>query len=438
MIKRIEAYRYRCFERLDVAFENFQVIVGANGSGKSTLLDIVPLLSDMLRYRRVDSAFFEKTGVHPRARAERAEELIFNQQGEFFSIVLEVELPEEVVATLVERVSSRMSPKRAEQYRKRREVWPELVRYELQCEKLNDLIQVSQEYLLAIRGGEKQRPAHGAGLVGELQAKRSNTVLHIIRRPRGEPAVFSPEGRTRSKEFQFRFDPTELALANVPSDQEQFAAALWFRNFLAQGTCFYKPDISVLREASSVRTRNLRLSLDGSSLPWLIKKLKEAKEQTRYKRWLDLVRLALPSITNIVPVVREDDGSAYFRIIYESKLSVPSWSLSDGTLNILALTILPYLDSLPDLISIEEPENGVHPKAVQVITEALASTTTAQVWTSSHSPIVLSNVNLRNVLCLSQSLGGAVTATAGDKHPKLAEWKGGVDLGTLFAAGVFS
>src|SRR5438874_81701 len=114
-------------------------------------------------------------------------------------------------------------------------------------------------------------------------------------------------------------------------------------------------------------------------------------------------------------------------------LSVPSWSLSDGTLSILALTILPYLDSLPDLITIEEPENGVHPKAIQAITEALASTAAAQVWMSSHSPIVLANVKLGNVLCLSQNAEGAVTATPGDKHPKLAEWKGGVDLGTLFA-----
>ena len=65
MIKRIEAYRYRCFEKLDVGFDNFHVIVGANGSGKSTLLDIVPLLSEMVKFRRVDSAFFEKTGSHP-------------------------------------------------------------------------------------------------------------------------------------------------------------------------------------------------------------------------------------------------------------------------------------------------------------------------------------------------------------------------------------
>jgi predicted ATPase len=37
MITRLEAIRYRCFERLGVDVGDFQVIVGANGSGKTTL-----------------------------------------------------------------------------------------------------------------------------------------------------------------------------------------------------------------------------------------------------------------------------------------------------------------------------------------------------------------------------------------------------------------
>src|SRR5258708_22784833 len=190
MIIRFEAYKYRCFEKLEVGFDNFHVIVGANGSGKSTLLDIVPLLSEMVKLRRVDSAFFEKTSSHPRARAERAEDVIFNHQGDFFSIILEVRLPQAVISSLVERISSRMSTKGAEKYRNRRETWPEFVRYELQCEKLNDLIQVSQEYLLALPAGEKQRPASGTGLVGESLTKRSTTLIPIIMKRRGEAALF--------------------------------------------------------------------------------------------------------------------------------------------------------------------------------------------------------------------------------------------------------
>jgi predicted ATPase len=38
VITRIEATRYRCFDKLDVEFGDFRVLVGANGSGKTTLL----------------------------------------------------------------------------------------------------------------------------------------------------------------------------------------------------------------------------------------------------------------------------------------------------------------------------------------------------------------------------------------------------------------
>ena len=51
MITRIEAYRYRCFERLELDLCPYQVLVGMNGSGKSTLIDIPVLLGEMLNQR---------------------------------------------------------------------------------------------------------------------------------------------------------------------------------------------------------------------------------------------------------------------------------------------------------------------------------------------------------------------------------------------------
>ncbi len=53
MISRIEATRYRCFKRLGVDLEEFNVLAGANGSGKTTLLDLPMLVGDALRHRNV-------------------------------------------------------------------------------------------------------------------------------------------------------------------------------------------------------------------------------------------------------------------------------------------------------------------------------------------------------------------------------------------------
>ena len=49
MITRLEATRYRCFERLGIDVGDFRVLVGANGSGKTTLLDLPVLLGELLR-----------------------------------------------------------------------------------------------------------------------------------------------------------------------------------------------------------------------------------------------------------------------------------------------------------------------------------------------------------------------------------------------------
>jgi len=104
VITRIEATRYRCFEKLDVELGDFRVLVGANGSGKTTLLDIPVLFGDLLRERTISAAFTEpRNGRAPRAAALR--ELIFQGQGDFFILAVEAVLPERVARDLLESIS---------------------------------------------------------------------------------------------------------------------------------------------------------------------------------------------------------------------------------------------------------------------------------------------------------------------------------------------
>jgi predicted ATPase len=157
-----------------------------------------------------------------------------------------------------------------------------------------------------------------------------------------------------------------------------------------------------------------------------------------FEEWLELVRLALPAIQHIQAEIREDDRHAYLKIQYQNGIELPSSGLSDGTLNILALTILPYVTSLPQIITLEEPENGIHPSAIEAILQAIRAVNTSQIWLTTHSPIVLAHTHLENMLCMRLNDDGSVNVVAGDKHPRLKEWQGGIDLGTLFAAGVLS
>ena len=75
---------------------------------------------------------------------------------------------------------------------------------------------------------------------------------------------------------------------------------------------------------------------------------------------------------------------------FQSGIEVPSRLVSDGTLCILALTILAYMQEPNQVYMIEEPENAVHPTAVETIYQSLSSLYDNQVLMASHSPILLS------------------------------------------------
>ena len=129
MITRIEATRYRCFDKLDVELGDFRMLVGANGSGKTTLLDVPVLLGDLLRERNISEAFTkQRDGRAPRATA--LHELIFQGLGDFFILAVEAALPERVTRDLLEGMS--------EKARGQEDRQPTHIRYELRLQVFNE------------------------------------------------------------------------------------------------------------------------------------------------------------------------------------------------------------------------------------------------------------------------------------------------------------
>jgi predicted ATPase len=109
---------------------------------------------------------------------------------------------------------------------------------------------------------------------------------------------------------------------------------------------------------------------------------------------------------------------------------------SDGTLRMLALTLPAYVEGFKGIYLIEEPENGIHPRAIETMTQSLSSVYDAQVLLATHSPVILSTVEAEQILCFSKDAEGATAIVRGSEHPALRSWKHETTLGTLFAAGV--
>lgn len=146
----------------------------------------------------------------------------------------------------------------------------------------------------------------------------------------------------------------------------------------------------------------------------------------------------LPDLASISTRERDEDRHRYLVIKYTTGLEAPSWLVSDGTLRLLALTLLAYVPELTGTYLVEEPENGIHPRAVETVFQSLSSVYAAQVLLATHSPVVLSLANLDQVLCFARTRDGETDVVRGRLHPRLRDWKGEADLGTLLAAGVLS
>src|SRR5205807_6568994 len=101
-----------------------------------------------------------------------------------------------------------------------------------------------------------------------------------------------------------------------------------------------------------------------------------------------------------------DDRHRYLEICYQGGLRVPSWMASDGTLRLLALTILAYLPQFDGVYLIEEPENGIHPIAVETLYQSLSSVYDAQILLATHSPVILSLAEADKVLCFKKTASG--------------------------------
>ena len=447
MITRIEAYRYRCFQRLDLALDRFQVFVGPNGAGKTTLLDIPIVLGEMLAARSIEKAFFKETLTHPRARADYAGDLIYKRAGNNFVLVVEAKLPETIVSALLEKQAARLSPRSVEKLRASPQQWLTRIRYEVEFELFNEALQIGQEYLLLLSENANSRRQESGGLIGERVSASSRSIVPVISRPRGGKVTFRPEAEARGPRNQYGFPPTEPAFANVFADRSRYSASLWLRDLLTSEACAYQPSFAVLRNPQP-RIQQPAVVRDASTLAWLAEQLEkptEAEKESKrakhsrsraFERWERLACLALPGLVRIEPVVRKDDKQAYLRLHYRNGAQVPASGLSDGTLTILALTILSFLPVTPAFLTYEEPENGVHPKGIEILLEALQSVHHSQVFVSSHSPLVLAQCQPEQIICLSLDEQGAATALRGDQHPALIEWKESINLGTLFASGV--
>jgi predicted ATPase len=419
VISRIESLNYRCLRYVRQDLLPFHVLVGPNASGKSTFLDVLSFMSDLVFYGPAKALF---------DRAPDVRDLVWLRKGESFELAVNVHLPPDRRERLKQNsytgaryeVSIRVSPEPEESAILSESFW-------LTTTRDSDIEAHTQRELFPQPPQPPRTIIHASGQRAPRGWKR---VVNKV--PGSGNDYFSSE--TSGWNNLFRLGPQKSALANLPEDETKFPVATWFKELLSVGVQTLALNSERMRRPSPPGAPKFFLP-DGSSLPWAVELLNK-KYRARLREWVAHVRTALPDIKSIRAVERSEDRSRYLVVEYENGLKVPSWLVSDGTLRLLALTVLAYLPRIEGIFLIEEPENGIHPKALETAFQSLSSVYGAQVLLATHSPVVLSIAKLEQVLCFAKTSDGATDIVDGAEHPRLRLWKGETDLGTLFASGV--
>lgn len=423
MITLIEALHFRCLHYVSQPLGSFHVLVGPNASGKTTFLDVVAFLGCLVS-EGLDAALAQRT--------ENFHDLLWNRSGDRFEVAVEVAIPGERRQLLAGGHAQADF---------------DTVRYEVGVAINDDSGEVgidSESVLLKTASPVPARqlemfpsPDHPpTTLLSPRSGQASRTV---VRKVQGGNDNFYLEVHPKPGKGWFpsiKLGARKSALGNLPEDETRFPVSTWLRRFLAEGVRQFVLNSLLIRKASPPGQGH-HLKPDGSNLPWVVADL-EKKAPGRCRDWIAHVRTALPDLENIRIVEREDDRHRYLVLDYHGGLKVPSWMASDGTLRLLALTLPAYLPDLEGVYLVEEPENGIHPRAVETMFQSLSSVYGAQVLLATHSPVILSTVDAGRVLCFAKTEAGATDIVLGKDHPALSDWRGETNLGVLFAAGVLS
>ena len=430
-IHSLQVRNYRVLKNINVRLErDFQVFVGPNGSGKSTLFDAICFTFDLIK-GTLSSAI--------ESRTRNFQDLVWNRSDteEGFEISLELFGQSE---------------------------YP--LRYEIEVKETELGVRVTREQAFHGHLTEAEFGAYSQkqSVITEDWRGTGLSAVFIGRyQPNGDQKVTRFFSESYSKGTQDTFAREKYVDLKHSSSAIQIAESIdqmggiWAKGiFDAAQTNPMGPTIQAisslnttivqtiqldggrLKEASPINGNDRSiLSTNGHNLPWVVKNFKESAPE-RFSYWIDHLKTELEYLDDINTVVREDDRHAYLQVKSTNGVAVPSWGLSEGTLRLIALTLLAYYQpELPVAYLVEEPENGIHPMAVEAVSQSLSSIYGSQVFVATHSPIYLRCVTREDVLLFSRSLEG-ICITRGINHPRLRGWQTEADMDMFFASDLLS
>jgi predicted ATPase len=345
MLRRIKIERYKSLKQVNVALSPLTVLFGPNASGKSNFIDALQVLSRLISSRTLSDAISEPLRGYPIEQFSFPSgglESLLNQTQAAFSIEVEVETGK---------------PRTRYEYRMAIAIRPD-----------SGALSVSDEYLaiLSSKGTTKGNPIIER-IEDQIRIRRKSKPANPQREAVGLNYSILSDSRFRGAEYRHN----ERCREEISS---------W-------RTYYLDPRIAMrtARTPSDVRD----IGPLGETLAPFLYKLR-AEKPNFYASVKRTLKSLIPRIEDLDVDLDKKRGVLDIRV-RQNGIDYSNRIISEGTLRVLSLCAIAANPWGGELVAFEEPENGVHPRRVELIAEllgALAMNQGRQVIITTHSPLL--------------------------------------------------
>lgn len=369
MIKRVKIENYKSFQNLSIELRPLSVIFGPNAAGKSNFLDALYFLSRAVSKKNLKEAFEGHRGLPLESfhYGDEGYDGLLKKNDLQFTIEVDIEISpqirkkvEEIVQAKRKGIDSPSSSKKI--------ITEHLLRYRLTVEALpkTGYLRVRDERLCAIKhnGEEKKRRAF-------LERKGSRIHLRM-------------EGQAHPFFHQIGLDHTILSTALYEPHYPHITA---FRIELANWYTYYLEPKTLMREEVPLAEIE-SLGPRGENLAAFLNTLKY-----RHKKDFESLNLSLKRIlpTDASIEVEHLKEGRVGLLLSENGIRFSARLISEGTLRLIGLLCAIHPQNPATMVAFEEPENGVHPVRLRIISDALKNAAQSygkQIILTTHSPIL--------------------------------------------------
>ncbi len=186
------------------------------------------------------------------------------------------------------------------------------------------------------------------------------------------------------------------------------------------------------------------LERTGSNLAEVLESFLQ-EDSDGFNAMIDALRFIVPYAVDVTPETVRDmvESRSVFKLTEnfagKSSAQLPGWVLSGGTLRLLALLAALRHPRGPEVLFVDEIENGLDPRAIGFVVEEIREAVQhggKQVIATTHSPYLLDKLSLAHIVTVERPPGSPPVFRRPSEDAELEKWSERFAPGALYTMGM--